>query len=243
MNHFNRLISRNNWIVLVLLKKQAIMNENKCFVCKLLFFENMTIISFFVCNNSLLLHNLMNFSEKNRYCDEYWWNDLLREYVENMFCVLFRCEMWFEKYDTNFFMQRLFVTIRSRDFVWSFHRQCFDFLVSIQRVTYVRFRFVKRRMCSWWDDSNDCISSNWKRFIIWKRFRSDSDNRISLNCERFIKSDESNSSSLMRITRECWWNKISSNLWKIEKSHQTWRICFCFSNKKLRETIFDVEKT
>jgi hypothetical protein len=82
-----------------------------------------------------------------------------------------------------------------RDFVWSFHRQCFDCLVSNKQMTYARFQFVKQRMCSWWDDSNDRISSNWERFIIWKQLKNDSNNRISSNCERkrLIKLDENDS--------------------------------------------------
>jgi hypothetical protein len=55
--------------------------------------------------------------------------------------------MWSEKYDTDFFMQRLSVTIRSRDLAWSSHRQCFDCLASIQWVTYVCSRLVEQRMC------------------------------------------------------------------------------------------------
>ncbi len=178
------------------------MNENKRFVFELFFFENMTIINFFARNNFSFLHDLVNFSKENRYCDEYWWDDLLRKYVDNVFCVLFRCEMWSEKYDTDLLMQKLFVMIRFRDLAWSFHHQCFDCLISIQRVMYARSRFVKRRMCFWWSDSDDRISSNWERFIIWERLKSDSNNRILLNCERFIKFDENDSSSLMRTTRE-----------------------------------------
>ncbi len=176
--------------------------------------------------------------------------------LDNVFCVLSRCkmwfekydtnllvqkffvsicsrscEMWFEKYDTNFLIQKLFVTICSRDLVWSFHRQYFDCLVSSKRMTYTRFRLIERRVCFWWDDSNDRISSNWKRFIIWERFKNDSNNRISSNCERFIKFDKSDLSSLMRTIRERWWNEISSNLWESEKFHQTWRICIDFSDK------------
>jgi hypothetical protein len=205
MNRFNCLTSQNDWMMILFLQKQAIINENKRFVCKLLFFESITIISFFARNNLIFLHDLVNFSEKNRYCNEYWWDDLLREYINNVFCVLFWCEMWFKKYDTSFFMQKLFVTIRFRNLTWSFHHQCFDCLISIQRMTYARFRLVEQRICFWWNDSNDCISSNWERFIIWKRFKNDSDNRISLNCERFIKFDESDSSSLMKtICERCW---------------------------------------
>ncbi len=121
-----------------------------------------------------------------------------------------------------FFLQKLFVTIRFRDFAWLFHRQCFwlssldstsdacSFLT--RQVTYVCSRCIERRMCLWWNDSDDRISSNWERFIIWKRFKNDSDNRILSNCERFIKLDESDLSSLMRTIHECWWDEISSNL-------------------------------
>ncbi len=163
-----------------------------------------------------------------------------RVFCDDSFSIVWDV-IWEIRY--KFFMQKLSVTICFRDLVWSSHRQCFDCLVSIQRMTYVRSRLVERRMCSWWDDSSDFISSNWERFIIWKRLKSDSDNRISSNCERLIKSDESDSSSLMRTIRESCWDEISSNLWKIKKSHQTWRICFCFSDKQSRETIFDAEKT
>ncbi len=176
----------------------------------------------------------------------------MREYVDNMFCVLSRCEMWSEKCDSDFFVQEFFVTIRFRDLAWSFHHQCFWLSsldsasnacsFSTRRVTCTCSRLVERRMCFWWDDLDDRISSNWERFIIWKRLRNDSNNRISSNCERLIKSNESDSSSLMRTTREHWWNEISSNLWEIKKSHQIWRVCFCFSDKQSRETIFDIER-
>jgi hypothetical protein len=161
--------------------------------------------------------------------------------------------MWSEKCDSDFFVQKFFVTIRSRDLIWSSHRQCFwlsnfdsasdAYSFSTRRVTYVRSRFVEQRMCLWWDDLDDRISSNWKRFIIWERLKNDLDSRILLNCERLIKSDESDLSSLMRTTREYWWDEISSNLWKIKKSHHTWRVCLCFFDKQSRRTISDVEKT
>ncbi len=65
MNRFNCLTSRNDYIMFVFLRKQAIINKSKCFVCELFFFfKNMTIINFFARNNFLLLHDLMNFSEK-----------------------------------------------------------------------------------------------------------------------------------------------------------------------------------
>ncbi len=48
--------------------------------------------------------------------------------------------------------------------------------------------------------------------------------------------------SLIRKTRESCWDEISSNLWEIEKSHQTWRICLCFSCKQSREAISDAEE-
>jgi hypothetical protein len=96
MNRSRRLTSRKDWIVLVLLKKQTIMNENKRFVYELLLFENMTIISFFARSNFSFLHDLMRFCKKIHYCDEY---ELINTEIvccENMSITCFASclEMW-----------------------------------------------------------------------------------------------------------------------------------------------------
>ncbi len=199
MNHFNRLTSRNDWIVLVFLRKQAIINESKNSICELLFFREHDDYKFFRSQQSRFFctHNLTKRFINAMNTDE---TICCENMFDNVFCVLSRCEiwyekydinffvqkfsvtihfrsceMWFERYDTNFFMQKLFVTIRSRDLIWSFYDQRFDCLISSEKMTYARSWLVERRMYLWWGDSDDRISSN------------------SSNCERLIKSDESDS--------------------------------------------------
>ncbi len=77
------------------------------------FFREHDDYKLFRSQQSFFLHDFVSFSEKSCYCDEYWWDDLLRKNVNNVFCVLSRCEMWSEKYDTNFFVQKSLITIRS----------------------------------------------------------------------------------------------------------------------------------
>jgi hypothetical protein len=108
---------------------------------------------FFFCT-----HDLVNFFEK---CSLLQWILMKRfaaKNVDNVFYVLSRRKMWFEKCDSDFFVQRFFVTIRSCDFVWTSYRQYFWLLnldsasdaysFSTRRVTYACSRFVERRMCS-----------------------------------------------------------------------------------------------
>ncbi len=115
-----------------------------------------------------------------------------------------KCEMWFEKYDSDLFFTELLKMIYSRDHAWSSHRQFFsDRLISFfdewrmlildYRVTYVCFRFVER--CLWWNVKlNEAFNQIWNEttYKIWRK--------------RFIKFDEK--------------NVISSNVTKVS-SHQT----------------------
>ncbi len=129
MSRFSRLTSRNNWIMLVLLKKQAIMNESRRFVCELLFWKNMTIISFFARSNLLFLHDLWSSSNQRFIVDDErasefllkinYWDDLLWEYACNVFCVLsrnVRCDLrdTIQIFSCRSFLWLFAVIIRSR---------------------------------------------------------------------------------------------------------------------------------
>jgi hypothetical protein len=144
---------------------------------------------------------------------------LLRKYVDNVFYVVSRnvkCDL--KNAIKIYFLLKLFVTIRSRDYVWSFRRQFFwlfnfvfdEWRMSIldYRMTYARSRLVERRL--WWN----VIKFN-------KTFHQ-------THYKRFIKFDENDSSNLMNE------NVISSNLTKA--IHQIWwRYLIKFSKRK---TIF-----
>jgi hypothetical protein len=137
--------------------------------------------------------------------------------------------MWFEKCDSDYFLQKLFEMIRFRDHTWSFHRQFFfDHLISFfdewrmlildYRVTYVCFRFVEQRL--WWNVKLDeTFYQTWNETThqTWRK--------------RFIKLDESDSSNLTKAIHQIWRkrfikfdekNVISSNLTKAS-FHQIWR--------------------
>jgi hypothetical protein len=139
-----------------------------------------------------------------------------------------KCEMWSEKCDSNYLLQKLFEMIRSRDHAWSFHRQFFfDRLISLfsewrmlildYRMTYICSRSVERRL--WWDVKLDEAShQTWNEAThqIWRK--------------RLIKLDESDSSSLTTATHQAWRKRLiqsnesdSSDLTKETSSHQIWR--------------------
>jgi hypothetical protein len=147
-----------------------------------------------------------------------WWDfnesSLLRWMLRRIACenmlitCLFsvsKCEMWFEKCDSDFFFAKIVWAIHSRDHAWSFHRQFFwsfnlifsewRMFILDYRVTYVYSRFVERRL--WWDVIK-----------LDKTFHQS-------HCERLIEFDESDSSNLINE------NVISSNLTKA--IHLTWR--------------------
>ncbi len=139
-----------------------------------------------------------------------------------------KCEMWSEKCDSDYLLQKLFEMIRFRDHAWSFHRQFFlDRLVSLfsewrmlildYRVTYVCSRSVERRL--WWDVKLDEASHQ-----IW------SETTHQTWRKRLIKLDESDSSSLTKATHQAWRKRLinldesdSSDLTKETSFHQIWR--------------------
>jgi hypothetical protein len=137
-------------------------------------------------------------------CCEYW-DELLRKYVDNVFCVLSRsvkCDLRNAIQICS--LQKLFETIHSRDHAWSSHRQFFwSFNLTLDEwrifildywVTYVCSRSVERRL--WWDVKLDETSHQ-----IWRK--------------RLIKLDESDSSNLTKET--------SSHQTLTKASfHQTW---------------------
>jgi hypothetical protein len=210
MNRFRRLTSRKDCIVLVLLKKQTIMNESKRFVCELLFFENMTIISFFARSNLSFLHDLMRFQRRFTVAMNAKTN-CLRKYADNVFCVLsrnVRCDLRNAIQICS--LQRLFEMIHSRDHAWSSHRQFFFFffwssslifdkwrmLILDYRVTYACSRSVERRM-----------------FVL--DLSSDVWDETSLNLTRhFIKFVVSDSLNLTKATHQTWWKKRHLIKWR-----------------------------
>ncbi len=127
--------------MLVFLKKITIINENKRFICELLFFENMTIINFFVRSNFFFLHDLMKFCKRIIVAMN---TDQWASFDENLFAavnietnccesMLMTCfasclETWNVIWEMRFkfvFCLKLFKTIHFRDHAWSFHRQFF----------------------------------------------------------------------------------------------------------------------
>jgi hypothetical protein len=167
MSRFRHLTSRKDCIVFVLLKKQAIMNESKRFVCELLFFENMTIISFFARSNLSFLHDLMRFQRRFTVAMNVKTN-CLRKYVDNVdnvFCVLSRnvkCDL--KNAIQICFLQKLFKMIHSRDHTWSSYRQFFWFVKShLWRVTHAHSRLssdvcLRLEMSQIKIDSNESVS-------------------------------------------------------------------------------------
>jgi hypothetical protein len=130
-------------------------------------------------------------------CSEYW-DELLRKYADNVFCVVSRnvkCDL--RDAIQICFLLRLSVTIHSRDHAWSFHRQFF-WLSS----------FVL---------TNDaCLFSiiEWRMFILDSS--SDVYDETSLNLiKHLIKLIVSDSSNLTKAIHQTWCVKTSS--------HQIWR--------------------
>jgi hypothetical protein len=155
----------------------------------------------------------MNFFGWKFACYSEYWDDLLRENVNNVFYVLsrnVRCDL--KNAIQICLLQKLFKTIRFRDHAWSFHRHFWLFnlisnewrmLILDHRMTYARSRRVERFI--WWNDSDRVISSNWEWFIKF-------DDDILLNLMRISSNfDERN---LIKF----WWryfikfDDISSNL-------------------------------
>jgi hypothetical protein len=176
-------------------------------------------------------------------CNECW-DCLLRKYVNNVFCVLFRnvkCDL--KNAIQICFLQKLFewfiLVIMFNHFIvnffWSlnFIFSEWRMLILDYQVTYVCSRFVERRL--WWDVRLDETSYQaWRKRLIrldeWKR--------------HLIKSDESDSSNLMSE------NVISSNLTKA--THQIWRkrhfikslkekTILLFSDEQSHAVTFDVK--
>ncbi len=146
----------------------------------------------------------MSFLKWKFACCEYW-DELLREYADNVFCVLprsVRCDL--RNVIQICSLQRLSETIYSRDHAWSSHRQFFwsssftldewRMLILDYRVTYVCSRSVERRL--WWDVKLDETShQSWR--------------------ERLIKLDGSGS---LNLTKETSSHKTLTKA----SSHQTW---------------------
>jgi hypothetical protein len=158
-------------------------------------------------------------------CSEYW-DELLRKYADNVFCVVsrnVRCDLRNAIQICS--LLKWSVTIRSRDHAWSSHRHFDEWRMSIldYRVTYICSRFVKRRL--WWDVIK--LDETFHQTL----------------CERLIKLDESDSSNLMSE------NVISSNLTKA--THQTWwrhfikflkrKTIFLFFDEQSSATTFDMK--
>ncbi len=142
-------------------------------------------------------------------CCEYW-NELLREYVDNVFCVLSRsvkCDL--KNAIQVYSLQKLFETIHSRDHAWSSHRQFF----------------------SW--------SSNltfWRMTHVHSRLSSDVYDETSL-MKHLIKLDENDSSNLTNATQQTWWMKTSSHQ-MTKATHQTWwvKTSFYQTTKAIHQT-------
>jgi hypothetical protein len=125
--------------------------------------------------------------------------------------ITFCLEMWnvIEKCDFKFFfLQKVFLWIRSRDHVWSFHRLCFD--------------------CSTW------ISSRW-RTKFNSIFRND--RILTKRLIKFDESDSSNLTKAIHqiwqttfrqiwwvVSHQIWW-AIFHQIWRMI-FHQTWRMIF-----------------
>ncbi len=206
------MTSRKNCIVFVFLKKRTIMNENKRFVCELLFFENMTIINFFARNNLFLLHDLMRFQRRIIVAINVKMN-CLRKYVDNVFCILFRnvrCDL--KNAIQICFLQKLFKMIHSRDHAWSSHRQFFWLVKScFWRMTHAHSR-LSSDVCLF----SICRTTSMMRRQAWQNISSNLRRAIyQIWRKRLIKLDESDSLKLDEN------NVISSNL-MITSSHQTW---------------------
>jgi hypothetical protein len=168
-------------------------------------------------------------------CSEYW-DELLRKYVDNVFCIVsrnIRCDL--KNTIQICLLLRLFVMIRFRDHAWSSHRQFFwlfslafdewRMLILDYRVTYICSRLVERRL--WWDVIKLDETSH------------------QTHCERLIKLDESDSSKLTTSSHQIWRKRfikfddvISSNLMKA--IHQTWRRHLIkFLKRKTVSLLFD----
>jgi hypothetical protein len=130
-------------------------------------------------------------------CNEYW-NELLREYVDNLFCIVsrnVRCDL--KNAIQICFLLRLFVTIRSRDHAWSSHFQFFWLFSFVLTNDACLFSIIKWRMLVL-DSSSDVYDET------------------SLNLTKhLIKLIVSDSSNLTKATHQTWWMKTSS--------HQIWR--------------------
>jgi hypothetical protein len=130
-------------------------------------------------------------------CNEYW-DELLRKYVDNVFCIVsrnVRCDL--RNAIQICLLLKLSVTIRSRDHAWSFHRQFFWL-----------FNLVLT--------NEACLSSiiEWRMLVLDSS--SDVYDETSLNLTRhLIKLIVSDSSNLTKVTHQTWWVKTSS--------HQIWR--------------------
>jgi hypothetical protein len=126
----------------------------------------MTIISF-CSQESFFFARLDEILWTSYYCDEYesvnsfwwsfaccneYWDELLRKYADNVFCVVsrnVRCDLRNAIQICS--LLKLFVTIRFRDHAWLFHRHFDKWRMYIldYRVTYICSRFVERRL--WWN--------------------------------------------------------------------------------------------
>jgi hypothetical protein len=180
----------------------------------------------------------MSFFKWKFACCEYW-DELLRKYADNVFCVLSRsvkCDL--KNAIQICSLQKLFETIHSRDHAWSSHRQFFwslslildewRMLILDYRVTYVYSRFVERRL--WWDVTDETSQQIWRERLIkldeWKRHLIKWRKRFIKLDEwkrHFIKFDESDSSNLMTSFYQTfekkdnfftfWWVIFCSEIW------------------------------
>jgi hypothetical protein len=153
------------------------------------------------------------FLKKVRYCDKYWRDDLLWKYVDNVLCILSRCEMWFEKCDSNFLVQNFFVTIRSRSCEMWFKK--YDTNFSYAKIvcddSFSKFCLISSSMfwLSSLNSTNDVYSFSTYQmtyvcsWIVERRiclFESDSKTNQTISFHQ-IASDSSNST---RATYQTW---------------------------------------
>jgi hypothetical protein len=96
-------------------------------------------------------------------CYNEYWDELLRKYACNVFCILsrnVRCDL--RNAISICFLQKLFETIRSRDHVWSSHRHSWLFNLTFKWVTHAHSR----------SSSDVCSFSICRATHLMRRLRS-----------------------------------------------------------------------
>jgi hypothetical protein len=252
MNRFRRLTSRKDWFVLVFLRKQMIMNENKRFIDELLFFENMTIISFFARSNFFLFctiwwnsvnKSLLWWIQINEFSDENLFAamNIKTNCCENMLITCFAScfEMWNVIWKMRFrfvFCLKLFETIRFRDHAWSSHRQFYwSFNFAFWRMTHAHSRL----------SSDVCLFSICRATYVCSRLveRRLWWNVINLT-KHFIKFIVSDSLNLTKAIHQIWRKKrhlIKSNERVISSNFLKRKTILLFSDEQTSAATFDVK--